>query len=46
VAGAAIRISLGPTTTKNEAERFISALIKVFGPLIKERGGRTGGIAA
>ncbi len=46
VAGAAIRASLGPTTTKNEVERFISALIKVFGPLIKGQDGRSGGIAA
>ncbi len=46
LAAAAIRVSLGPTTTKNELEHFISALINACGPLIREQDRRPGGIAA
>jgi cysteine desulfurase len=46
LAGAAIRVSLGPTTTKNGIECFISALNKVCGPLARGQDSRSGGIAA
>jgi cysteine desulfurase len=42
LAGGAIRVSLGPTTTDSEIDRMIEAWIRLSGPLLKE----TRGIAA
>jgi cysteine sulfinate desulfinase/cysteine desulfurase-like protein len=35
LAHAAVRVSLGPSTTESEIERFIDAWIKVSGSLVK-----------
>jgi len=35
LAGAAVRVSLGPSTTESEVERFIEAWIKVSGSLLR-----------
>jgi cysteine desulfurase len=43
LARAAVRVSLGPTTTESEIERFIEAWIKVSGSLLKQQ---SQGIAA
>jgi cysteine desulfurase len=43
LAPAAVRVSLGPTTTESEVERFIEAWIKVSGSLLKQQ---SQGIAA
>jgi cysteine desulfurase len=42
LARGAVRVSLGPTTTESDVERFLEAWIKVAGALLK----RTKGIAA
>jgi cysteine desulfurase len=39
LARGAIRVSLGPTTTESEIDRFIAAWIKVSGALVKESRG-------
>jgi cysteine desulfurase len=39
LARAAIRVSLGPTTTESEVDSFVAAWIKVCGALLKERQG-------
>ena len=43
LARAAVRVSLGPTTTESEVEGFIAAWIKVSGSLLKQQ---SQGIAA
>ena len=40
LARAAVRASLGPTTTESDIDRFIQAWIKVFGALVKKRSKR------
>ena len=37
--GAAVRVSLGPSTTESEIERFIEAWIKVSGSLLRQSEG-------
>ncbi len=39
LAGAAVRVSLGPSTTESEIDRFIEAWIKVSGSLLRESQG-------
>ena len=39
LARGAIRVSLGPTTTESEVDRFVAAWIKVSGALLKESQG-------
>jgi cysteine desulfurase len=39
LARGAVRVSLGPTTTESEIERFVAAWIKVSGALLKESHG-------